>query len=605
MPQVPGLVPTAQPSGFASEVNLPVPVDAFGGAVGHALEGLGGQVEKASNEIWQQAMNMQGLQNETEAKEADAKYMMQSGLLHADFINKEGMNAGPQALAKHIQDLQDLRVNIRNGLSNPAAQRMYDASSIGFMGRNIFNAAGHSGQQVKVAANNADSARKDLLSNNIDIDPDNDNDFNAAVQGVKDANLSTAERMGWPKEQLTATNQNDISKLVSKRITGWSDTNAMKAQRQLDNAVKAGVINESDRLRVQNHIDSKFVDQGARYYSDKALANRRQGDDMNKTEKDFVDQAVGEATKAFPDKPKLIGAVRDRTEAQYRNQRSIERDQEYQDYNTVLSAAIEPNKEGLKPTSVEQMFAVDPAAKRAWDNIKDERKRQSIYNQLKTNASGDRITWSSNDGAPLRRYHELLGMANDDPSKFIGMDMAAEKMPDGGKKELVRLQNQKTMRAESDPRVEQAMKVLGRDPEYAGINKKTDIDAYYNFVGALQDSLASFQNQNKRMPKDDEIKQMGNTLIQQVATDRNPIRKFFSPDEKLYNVQVPDADATRIAKDQSWAAHGFINGPTKQQIHNFYVREQFNKLFKGSAGASEKAIVPGTVSGPKAAPVSE
>src|SRR6185312_13570799 len=138
MPQVPGLAPTAEPSGYASEVNLPVPVDAFGGALGHALEGLGGQVEKASNEIWHQAMAIQGLHNETEAKEADAQYMMKSGLLHADFINREGLNAGPDALKKHIQELQDLRVNIRNGLSNPAAQRMYDASSIGFMGRNIF-----------------------------------------------------------------------------------------------------------------------------------------------------------------------------------------------------------------------------------------------------------------------------------------------------------------------------------------------------------------------------------------------------------------------------------------------------------------------------------
>src|SRR6266446_3115149 len=110
MPQVPGLTPTAQPGAYAPEVNLPVPVDAFGGAVGHALEGLGGQVEQASDRIWQRAVEMQGLQNETEAKEADAKYMMQSGIMHADFINKEGLNAGPAALQKHIQELQNLRV---------------------------------------------------------------------------------------------------------------------------------------------------------------------------------------------------------------------------------------------------------------------------------------------------------------------------------------------------------------------------------------------------------------------------------------------------------------------------------------------------------------
>src|SRR5258708_5871976 len=148
MAQVPGLTPSAQPGALAPEVNLPVPVDAFGGAIGHALEGLGSQIEQSSDRIWSRAVEMQGLKNETDAKEADAKYMMQSGIMHADFINKEGQNAGPEALQKHIQDLQDLRVNIRGSLSNPAAQRMYDGSSLVFMGLNIFNAAEPSVQHM-------------------------------------------------------------------------------------------------------------------------------------------------------------------------------------------------------------------------------------------------------------------------------------------------------------------------------------------------------------------------------------------------------------------------------------------------------------------------
>jgi len=188
-------------------------------------------------------------------------------------------------------------------------------------------------------------------------------------------------------------------------------------------------------------------------------------------------------------------------------------------------------------------------------------------------------------------------MAHDNPIEFLGINLAKEKLPDSAKRELVNLQVRNTYRAESDPRVDQAMKVLGRDPDYAGINKKADADGYYNFIGGLQDALASFQTANKRPPKDDEIKQMGNHLIQQVATDRSSFFKFFSPDEKLYNTTVPDKDFERIAKDPGWAAHGFMQ-PTKQQIHNFYVREQYNKLFKGSAGTSKEPIVPGTVSSP-------
>src|ERR1700757_59367 len=170
MPQVPGLTPTVQPAGAAPEINLPVPVDAFGGAVAHALEGFGGQIERSSDQIWQRAMDLQNLNNETSAKEADAKYMIESGKLHADFINKEGLNAGPEALAAHIQQLQDMRTSIRQGL-NPMAARMYDASSLSFMGRNIFNAAGHSGQQMKVSANNAADARIERASDTIGDNP--------------------------------------------------------------------------------------------------------------------------------------------------------------------------------------------------------------------------------------------------------------------------------------------------------------------------------------------------------------------------------------------------------------------------------------------------
>ena len=48
MVQVPGLVPDQTPSlGGSPEVSLGVPTDAFGGAVGHALSGLGHDIEGA------------------------------------------------------------------------------------------------------------------------------------------------------------------------------------------------------------------------------------------------------------------------------------------------------------------------------------------------------------------------------------------------------------------------------------------------------------------------------------------------------------------------------------------------------------------------------
>src|SRR4029077_17653296 len=113
---------------------------------------------------------LQNINNETEAKDADADYMMKAGQLHANFSALEGNQAG-DAFAKHTQDLQDLRTSIRGRLSNPAAQRMFDTSSLSVMGRTIFNGAGHAAQQTKVAASNASQARVDTMSDAVGTNP--------------------------------------------------------------------------------------------------------------------------------------------------------------------------------------------------------------------------------------------------------------------------------------------------------------------------------------------------------------------------------------------------------------------------------------------------
>src|ERR1700757_4984634 len=274
MPQVPGLTPTVQPAGAAPEINLPVPVDAFGGAVAHALEGFGGQIERSSDQIWQRAMDLQNLNNETSAKEADAKYMIESGKLHADFINKEGLNAGPEALAAHIQQLQDLRTSLRKDL-NPMAARMYDASSLSFMGRNIFNAAGHSGQQVKVASNNAATSRKEIMSNSIEANPDDETSFQRINSATRAENERIGHNLGWSKDQVEATNQEDLSKNWAKRIisTGNNQGGALKAQSMLNWAVKNKAIDPVTADRVQASITTKIGDQGSRYITDKVLAD--------------------------------------------------------------------------------------------------------------------------------------------------------------------------------------------------------------------------------------------------------------------------------------------------------------------------------------------
>lgn len=599
MPTAPGLIPDVNPSLEGTpDLNIGVPVDAFGGAVGQALSNLGGDISHASDQIWQRAVDIQNLNNETSAKDADAQYMIQSGKLHADFLNKEGTNAGPDALAKHIQDLQDLRTNIRQGL-NPMAAKMYDASSLSFMGRNIFNAAGHSGQQMKVASNNASTARKAITMNNIEFDPDDETTFQRGVQVVKSENARIADNNGWSPEQLEATNQDDLSKYWSKRILAAADNNgALKAQVMLNQAIKNHAIDPDRAAQVQNSVTNKIADQGSRSITDKVLGAYRDGEE-NKTEQEYVDEGINEvkAVKGLTDNQQqaLTDKVRTSVSSGYHQQKTIQVQQQQQDYQTLTKALDTPDPNGMLPVTNDQLKARNPDVATALDRMKPTQQR-AIGNRLLANAMGKTVIPTEENQA---RYKTLLGMSDPqhgDPNQFMSIPLYDENIPKFQRDQLLRIQSSMSKQAQSDPRVGAAMSYFNRTGLLTAnsIDKKTNPDDYYNFVGALQDAISAQQHETGKQLKDDEIQKIGNQLLQEKGISKGYL--WDSP-TALYKTNVPEEDVKRIQADPYWKASNQV--PTAQQIHNYYVREQYNKLFKGSPGASTNAVVPGTVSAPE------
>src|SRR6266478_1807751 len=229
-PQAPDLVPSMAPttSGVAGP-SLAVPIDAFGGAIGHALSGLGQAVETASDRIWTRAMEIQNLNNETEAKTADADYMMKAGMEHANFSSLTGTQAR-DAFPGYMKKLQDMRTEAREGLSNPMAQKMFDASSLSVMGRTIFNGAGHAAQQAKVAANGASQARIDQMSDGIGSVPTDELTYQRYTRGITAETRSMGQQNGWEPDQTEETVKQNVSGAVAKRIAGLAKTDAIGAQ---------------------------------------------------------------------------------------------------------------------------------------------------------------------------------------------------------------------------------------------------------------------------------------------------------------------------------------------------------------------------------------
>jgi len=268
MPQVPysGAPSVGPVSAPTPRYSVDTPIAAFGGTIAQATEGLGKAVEGAGNELFVRAQAMQDLYNHSQAQEADAKYMQSAGELHAKYSSLSGKEA-VAAYPQYIQDLQDTRKGIRDGLPNAMAQKLYDSQSLSTMGRTIFNGAGHAATENKKYALGASRARVDAISDQALGNPADDAGFKSG--------LATAEAEVRAQGQLAgigdeATNQavaTERSRLWSQRITGMAKQAPIQAGKWLDEAVKSGDLRGEDIAKVTNIVQGARNTVGARMVS--------------------------------------------------------------------------------------------------------------------------------------------------------------------------------------------------------------------------------------------------------------------------------------------------------------------------------------------------
>ncbi len=593
MPQAPGLVPTAQPSLTGTpEVSLPVPVDAFGGAIGHAIQSFGTDLTHATNEIWGQVVANKNLQNETEAKNADAAYMMQAGIKNEEFKQREGLNAGPDALAKHITDLNDLRTSLRGNL-NPAAARMYDGSSLSNMGSYIRLASGYSGTQMKVANNNAATSRKEIIKNNIEADPNDEVTFQRGTQAIRGENSRLAENGGWSPEQTEATNQSDISDFWAKRIVAKSKTDAIGAQKMQDTAIKNGALTPIDAGRVSQTVQQQFDTQGSRVITNKVLADRRAGEEEDEKPVDtYIDAGMKEADKLGLD-PERLEQFKDRVRTsimtKYKQQRSIETDSDNLNVRTIGKALIRANAEGQSPTTLEELKGIDPAVSPAWDALgRDPRKQQAVLKQLEHNAAGtNRIPTTQ---ANLMLFHQYKGMSlspdDDKRASFMAQNFGADnRLSLPQRDHLMNIQERMQKNQYDDPRVVRALRILapdmrGADVKYP-IDPKKDPQNYFQFVGGLADSLEQYKTDHPgKMPSPDEVKQIGSQLMQEQASH------WWQSHEAFYQMQAGTDDQNRIRDLPFWK--GIT--PDEGKINRYYRAELYQQKYGGSASRSSSKV---------------
>jgi hypothetical protein len=562
-------IPTADAQARgAPNVNVATPGEAFGTTIGSALQGLGKSLEHGGDELYARAVALKNLQNETEAREADAKYMIEAGDLHAKFNALEGKDA-VAAYPQYQKDLDNARLRHRDGLSTDMSKKMFDASALNTMSRSIFNGAGHAASQNKAWASGAINAQVDLWKNGTYNSPEDDVAFERTRRGVESAVDQKAGLHGWDDVQIKDVKAKEISDLWAHRITGLAKKDPIKAMEMLEaNGDKLQAVTHE---KVENVVRSQGRTVGARVISDTINKDLYDTDTAEKPEESLqsrINRGMALAKKQMPNDPIFPDIVRDRITADVSKHKAAIRDADENNRLAVESGIMGVNTpENKRPTSVEEL-TTDPKVADAWDKLKGSQKR-TYERILASNAKGD-----FNETPERRdRYHTLLGMASSTPAEFLDVNVAGEEIPAKWRTELFKKQLGIKKGQEGDPRTGEAMRLLEPILRPLDINMQgSNKDRYFQYKGALGLALEDWRTQYGKSPSPKEVREIGARLLQK---QHEPGWLWGSNETTTFELKLPDKVKEEVLAD--FKNRGMAT-PSDEEIRQAYVHKFYKQL---------------------------
>jgi len=554
MPQVPYQpYSTAQPSSPGERISVNTPPAAFGENIGAALKQLGTSFDQVGSELFQRAVGFQDIKNETEAREADAKYAEQQGLLHADYTAKEG-KAAVDGLKPYIDQSHQLRQSIRDNLSNPAAQRMYDSASLGFLQRNIFNAAGHAGNENKRWVVGTAQAKADLAAKTM-VNPTDEEEAEQKVQDIDDQSHVIAGAQNWEEPQRQDWKLKQTSHFRLGQIGEVSKTDPPHAFQMLDKYKEQMTQDDfdhvSDIVRAQNRAIGGAI-----------LANNIF--DPSKSLKDMEADVEKQAPKYAHDDPLFAQHAIQTLRGVYNQKHYAQKQEDMTNLQTVDEAI----GKGVKD---ERELRLDPQVAAAIDAL-PANKRNKIPAAI-NNFNAARLKSAHEDN-----FTQLWGMSYNDPSSFLDLDISAQNVSQQQMRQLMNRKATLIKNPQDDPRVARAVGWMrasrGSELEALGIfhRNENNKDQFDHFTGALSSAIDVWQEENKRPPGyKDIVETIGPQVIKQRAGTH-----FWSANRPFFDQDVPKGWGDDLKAE---AERRGEPAPTDEEINRAFVRSQFIQLY--------------------------
>lgn len=553
------------------ELSPVVTEEAFGSSIAQAIGGLGREAEKIGDQIFQRAIALQDLENQTMATEADNQFMLESAKVHAEFQSLEGQNAGPKALEKYTQDLSKIRADIGKGLGNPVARRLYDRGTRNTLARSIFNAAGHSAAQMKRANGDALAARVDLSMQDFSADP-NQETFDARFGPVAADVIRLGDLHGWSREKT----ESEIAKVRGKarveQIRGMAQREPFAAEK-LYNEVK-DEIHWTQQDSVQNLVQGGTANVKARFIDDEVNADLKTGEpDEKKGVEERVREAREKAAKESKD-PLLGDYAAQRARATYNQYLQDKRDNVQRNDQTMLGGINGyTNPGGRVYNSRDDLYAFGTKEEIAIYDAASPKERKKYDTWMAKNAKGEVIL------TPERRakYEELLGLSEESPVEFMTKDIMAEDLTKEQQQKLFTRRDQILKSPGKDPRISRAMMQVAPTLQAMGITPQDDKQAFLRFRGALSDLMRQEEASQKKPLTTEQIDKLSSRILQTIKTPGYIWGDIWPNKAPMFNLEVPESEANRIKNSPAWISAGV--DPTDEQIQRIYFLERYNKLY--------------------------
>jgi hypothetical protein len=229
-------VPSVSPSG--SDVpqqyqRIDVDARAFGAGVGQSLQQLGGDISKAGDVLYENTLKQQAILNDTENRDRVTDTMIKGGQIAADYHAKEGLDA-VNSFPKYQTDMKELVQKTAEGISNPAAKKMYLDQMTRQTGVWLNSGATWSAAQNRAASNQSAQSSIALAQNNAGQFADNDKAFADSVASIQSSVKSQATVHGWDENTTKLATDQEVSKAWMFRFSSLAQADPAKAKQMYD-----------------------------------------------------------------------------------------------------------------------------------------------------------------------------------------------------------------------------------------------------------------------------------------------------------------------------------------------------------------------------------